>query len=594
MVRLNAFLPFVAASAIAALARNLNSPRGPPADKLVDKQILNSPYPYEFPQNGQDGAKLFPVEDCYGVNFEEVPIHQIQAWMTLGKLTAKKVAHCYLQRINQVDGYVNAIMEINPDWHKIAAALDAERKRGHVRGPLHGIPFIVKDNIATKDRMETTAGSWALLGSVVPRDAFVIKQLREAGALLLGKATLSEWADMRSNDYSEGYSGRGGQCRSSYNLTVNPGGSSSGSGVAVGANMIPFALGTETDGSVVNPASRNGIVGIKPTVGLTSRAGVVPESINQDTVGVHAKTVRDAVAVLDVIYGVDQRDNATSAQNGKTPSKQNGYTQYLTDKSALRGAKFGIPWESFWTLAPATQQEQLGELIRLIREAGAEIINGTELPTRELLVSPTGWNWDYGSVRGFPNESEYTYIKVDFYNNIKAYLSELNNTDMKSLEDLVQYNYDNDGSEGGNPGTHPAFASGQDGFLASLATKGVINGTYWSALNFCRRASREDGIDAALNYNGTQLDALLVPTEVAQAPQVAAQAGYPIINLPAGVTPESGMPFGLGLMNTAFSEATLIKYASAIEDLQISSGTKQKRQLPTWRGYKTRNIPVPF
>ncbi|MCJ1230267.1 hypothetical protein MMC12_006939 [Toensbergia leucococca] len=535
------------------------------------------------------------MAECFGVVFEEITIDQLSRLQENGQLNAQKIASCYLHRIQQVDNYVNAIMEINPDWMVIADKLDEERQSGRVRGPLHGIPFIVKDNIGNKDRLETTAGSWSLLGSVLPHDSHVVYQLRKAGALLLGKATLSEWADMRSSDYSEGYSARGGQARCSYNLTVNPGGSSTGSGVAVATNMIAFAIGTETDGSIVNPASRNSVVGIKPTVGLTSRDMVVPESLNQDTVGVHARTVRDAVYVLDAIYGIDSQDNATSAQNGKTPSKQDGgYSQYLANNSALRGAQFGIPWESFWTLAPTTQQEQLGEIIRLITEAGAKVYNDTEIPTRELVVSPDGWDWDYGTKRGYSNESEYTYVKVDFYNNIKAYLSQLNNTDVKSLEDVVQYDYNNNGTEGGSPGATPAFASGQDGFLDSLETNGVQNETYWSALNFCRRATREDGIDAALNRNDSQLDALLVPTEVAQAAQVAAQAGYPFINLPAGVTPESGMPFGLGLMGTTFSEATLIKYASAIEDLQITSGTSQKRSLPTWRGYKERNLPVPF
>lgn len=200
---------------------------------------------------------------------------------------------------------------------------------------------MVKDNIATKDRMETTAGSWALLGSVVPRDAHVIAKLRGAGALLLGKATLSEWADMRSNSYSEGYSARGGQCRSAFNLTQNPGGSSSGSAVAVTANVVPFSLGTETDGSVINPAERNAIVGIKPTLGLTSRSGVVPESLNQDSVGTFGKTVQDATYALDAIYGADPRDNHTSAQVGHTPN--GGYAQFLTDRNALKGRQFGLP-----------------------------------------------------------------------------------------------------------------------------------------------------------------------------------------------------------------------------------------------------------
>ena len=461
---------------------------------------------------------------------------------------------------------------------------------GKVRGPLHGIPFIVKDNIASKDRMETTAGSWALLGNVVPRDSYVVHGLRKAGALLLGKGALSEWADMRSNNYSEGFTARGGQCRSAYNFTVNPGGSSTGPGVAVGANLVPIALGTETDGSVINPAQRNAIVGIKPTVGLTSRAGVIPESAHQDTIGTFAQTVRDAVYTLDAIYGVDTRDNYTLAQKGLTP--KGGYTQFLSKKDALKGAVFGLPWESFWAFNTAEQNAQLLELIELIKSAGATIINGTELPHYKQIVSPDGWNWDYGSTRGFANESEYSYIKVDFYNNLRDYLSEVNNTNVRTVEDLVQYNIDNYGSEGGLPGIHPAFGSGQDGLLASMESKGVMDETYFQALAFCQRTTREEGIDAALNHNGTKLDGLLVPPDVAQSIQIAAQAGYPVITVPAGTSSESGMPFGLALMNTAFSEPTLIKYASAIEDLKSQSGSKWARALPEWRGYLERNLPV--
>ena len=280
---------------------------------------------------------------------------------------------------------------MNPDALSIAAVLDEERKNGQIRSPLHGIPFLVKDNIASKDKMQTTAGSWALQGNVVPRDAHVVLKMREAGAILMGKATLSEWADMRSNNYSEGYSGRGGQARSAYNFTVNPGGSSSGSAISVSNNVVPFALGTETDGSVINPAERNAIVGIKPTVGLTSRDGVIPECTHQDTVGAFGKTVRDAVYALDVIYGVDPRDNYTSAQIGKTPS--GGYASYLSTASALKGAKFGIPWKSFWALADQEQLNYLLEMVDMIQKAGATIVNGTELPYYKTIVSPDGWNW---------------------------------------------------------------------------------------------------------------------------------------------------------------------------------------------------------
>ncbi|KAH8703846.1 amidase family protein [Talaromyces proteolyticus] len=579
-----------AAAAAWSLASTTTASSDNDTDTLVTQQIDNHPYPYDFPQLGANGTDIFPMRLCNGFKLEEASIDEIQVELKSGKLTGVQLLECYFERIYQLQPYLNAVLQYNPDAMEIAKVLDEERQRGIVRGPLHGIPFLVKDNIASKDKMETTAGSWALVGSVVPRDAHVVYRLRQAGAVLLGKAALSEWADMRSNDYSEGYSGRGGQCRNPYNFTVNPGGSSSGSGVAVTSNQVPFALGTETDGSVINPAERSAVVGIKPTVGLTSRAGVIPESTHQDSVGCFGKTVRDATYVLDAIYGIDPRDNYTFAQEGKPP--RGGYTQFITKKSVLKGAVFGLPWLSFWQYNDPTQNAQLVELLDLIRSAGATIINGTELLSYKDIVDPQGWNWDYGTQRGYPNESEYTYVKVDFYNNINSYLAELNNTNMRSLEDLVQYNIDNVGSEGGLPGVNPAFASGQDGFLASLATKGIMNETYWQALSYCQRTSREDGIDAALHSNGHNLTALLVPPDFGPTYQIAAQAGYPVITLPAGTNKESKMPYGLALMGTAFSEATLIKYASAIEDLQVSSNTPWKRTLPTWSGYLDRNIPL--
>ncbi|KAF2092553.1 glutamyl-tRNA amidotransferase subunit A [Rhizodiscina lignyota] len=561
----------------------------------VGSQTLETPLPYAFPdQNVANTDALFPMPLCNGITLEEATIDQLQDYMGRGVLTSTQIALCYMERIWQTDEYINSVLEVNPDFLQIAASLDAERETGKVRGPLHGIPFMVKDNIATKDRMQTTAGSVALLGSIVPRDAMIVSKLRAAGALLLGKATLSEWADMRSNNYSEGYSARGGQARSPYNLTLNPGGSSSGSAAGVAANVFMFALGTETDGSIINPAERNAIVGIKPTVGLTSRAGVIPESAHQDSPGPFGKTVRDAVYVLDAIYGPDGRDNYTSAQIGKTPRE--GYMQFLTDRSALANATFGIPWASFWALADTEQQNKLLELVELIRSAGATIVNNTELPTYKTIVSPDGWNWDYGTTRGFPNESEYTVVKVDFYNNIRDYLSELENTEIKNVEDLVTYNYANDGSEGGHPWPLgiPAFYSGQDGFLASLESKGIMDEAYFQALAFCQRTTREDGIDAALAMgpNGSKLDALLVPPDIGQTYQIAAQAGYPMITLPAGVHSMTGMPFGLALMQSAWGEPELVKWGSAIEDLQLSSGTPYKRTLPKWYGYLEKNIPV--
>jgi amidase len=297
---------------------------------------------------------------------------------------------------------------------------------------------------------------------------------------------------------------------------------------------------------------------------------VIPESIHQDTVGTFGRTVRDAAYAFDAIHGVDSRDNYTLAQTNRTPS--GGYLQFLSDRSALGNATFGLPWNSFWVHADEEQQAQL----------------------LSIIVSPDGWNWDYGSSRGYPNESEYTVVKVDFYNNIASYLSELENTHIHSLEDIVAYNYANDGTEGGNPWPlgNPAFYSGQDGFLASLETQGKMDETYYQALAFTQRSTREEGIDAALANNGRPLDALLVPPDVGQTYQIAAQAGYPMITLPAGVHESTGMPFGLALMGTAWSEASLLKWASAIEDVQRSTEGALRRTLPKWYGYLERNVPV--
>lgn len=361
------------------------------ATALANSQILNDPFPYYFPQQHAPSASLFAMPACHGVDIEDATIDELQNYMDRGRLTSLQLLTCYMQRSFQTAEYINSVLEMNPDALSIAASLDRERCDGQVHSPLHGIPFLVKDNIASKDKMQTTAGSWALQGSIVPRDAHVVRKLREAGAVLMGKATLSEWADMRSNNYSEGYSARGGQARNSYNFTVNPGGSSSGSAIAVANNVVPFALGTETDGSVINPAERNAIVGIKPTVGLTSRAGVIPESEHQDTVGAFGKTVKDAVYALDAIFGADSRDNYTAAQVGKTPN--GGYLQFISNATALRDAKFGIPWKSFWKKADPHQLGVLLEMVDMVQRAGANIVNGTELPHWRQIVSPDYWNW---------------------------------------------------------------------------------------------------------------------------------------------------------------------------------------------------------
>ncbi|KAK8143330.1 hypothetical protein G3M48_007386 [Beauveria asiatica] len=546
-------------------------------------------------QENANTTELFPMADCHGFKLEEATIDAMREAMENTNLTSLKLVGCYLTRIIQTQDYINSVMQINPDVFAIAAQRDKERESGERCGPLHGIPFIVKDNIATKDNMETTAGSLALLGSIVPRDAHVIAKLRDAGAVLLGKATLSEWADMRSSNYSEGFSGRAGQCRSSYNLTVNPGGSSSGSAVGVAANVAAFSLGTETDGSVINPASRNALVGFKPTVGRTSRAGVIPETEHQDSVGTFGRTVRDAVYAFDAIHGPDPRDNYTLA-DGIKKAPEKGYASLLAKKSALKCARFGLPWMSYWRFADDEQLAALTQLLDMMRDAGATIINGTEITDYETIVSPNGWDWDWGNTsRGRANESELTYVKVDFYNNMNAYLKELTNTNMRTLDDIIQYNFDNDGAEGGRPWPlgHPAWYSGQDVFLASQQTRGVQDATYFEALEYCQSTARR-GIDDALAHNGTRLNGLLVPPAVGQSYQQAAQAGYPAVTIPVGVSSESGMPFGMAILQTAWREDELVKWASAIEDLQLTNGTTLKRTRPTWRGYLERNVPVPF
>ncbi|KAJ7173969.1 amidase family protein [Mycena crocata] len=528
------------------------------------------------------------MQACHGHRLEDAGVAQLKSWYDTGALTVRQVVSCYLARIAQVDPYVKAVMELNPDAMNIADNLDRELKAGKRRSDLHGVVALVKDNFATADKMQTTAGSLALVGSIVPRDAHVVHLLRKSGVVILGHAGMSEWADMRSTSYSEGYSARGGQVRNSYNLTQEPGGSSSGSGHSVTTNMVTIAYGTETDGSVISPAERANIVGIKPTVGLTSRAGIIPESGHQDTVGVFGRTVEDAVYALDAIWGFDWRDDATLEQLGKTPDN---YIKFVSDKTVLKGMKVGIPWERLWQGTTTSHQiPALLEAVEILKQHGVEVYNNTNYKHVKEIVSPSGWDWSYGPA----NQSEITVVKVDFYNNLAAYLSELGNTTIRSLEDLVAFNEaaNNLIVEGGQPDLAAAFASGQDGLLASLATKGIENSTYKQALSWCRRTSRAEGIDYALNPvlpDGrlVHLDALLIPSDDNGAgTNIPAQAGYPIITIPIGID-EWHTPFGLSFVGTAFSEPTLIKLASAAEE-----ALGNRRVKPTYYEYNATNIPV--
>lgn len=502
---------------------------------------------------------------CRGVDIEECSISQLQEYLTKAVFTSKDLVQCYLRRIELVDPHVRAVIEINPDALEIASQRDQERKDGCVRTPLHGIPFLVKDNIATKDKMQTTAGSAALLDTVVARDAGIVALLREAGAILLGKANLSEFASMRASYYAEGYSSRGGQNRNPYNLAHHAGGSSSGSASSVACNMCAFSIGTETDGSIMFPADRNAVVGVKPTVGLTSTAGVVPESPSMDTVGPFTRSVEDAALVLDVICIRDLTSHA---------GVQGSYTSRLSKQNALKGAKFGIPWKRVWEAAsqdPVTreQYDALMDLVRRVESAGAQIVQ-VDFPSAEEIISPSGWDWKFAEGKTRSMLSEFEVVRKEFYSSLHSYLSDLqeNKAHILSLEDVVAYNIKHTANEGGRPGTHPAWPTGQDNFDKCIESKDWPEERYIKALAYIQLKSREEGIDAALRLHDDALDGLLVPLQAdgGGACSVAAKAGYPIITIPVGVS-SSGVPFGLGMIQSAFKEHLLVKYCSAIEDL---------------------------
>ncbi|OAT05815.1 amidase [Blastomyces gilchristii SLH14081] len=510
---------------------------------------------------------------CRSVDIEGLSIPQLHKCLESRKFSVYDLTACYLERIRRVNRVLKAVIEVNPDALDIAMMMDREREQRRNHGLLHGIPFLVKDTMGTKDKMRTTAGSSVLVGTVVPEDAHVVSLLRRAGAVLLGHANLSEWASMRSTYYSEGYSSRGGQCRNPYNLAEHPGGSSCGSAVAVASNMCAFSLGTETDGSIMVPADRNGIVGIKPTVGLTCGKGVIPESHSLDSVGTFGRTVLDAAIALDGIV-----DSPTGARLDIRSFPTAPFVSFVSGKEALRGAQFGLPWKGVWEKVKqketARKQYQIfGQVIERIRGAGANVIEYTDFPSAEEIIPPGGWDWDYPTKQGHPEQSQFTVVKTEFYNDLKTYLSNLaaNPNNIRSLDDVVKYNATHAEKEGGRPGVHPAWPSGQDSFEMSLETGGVMDETYHHALAYIRRKSREEGIDAALSRgDGRQLDGLLVPLQADSGVgcQVAAKAGYPMITIPVGIaTGENEIPFGIGIIQTAWREDKLIKYGSAIEDL---------------------------
>lgn len=531
---------------------------------------------------------------CHGVDIEELSISQLQNHLERNSFTSKELVQCYLKRIELVNPRIKAVIETNPDALKIADELDAERESTGVRSRIHGIPFLVKDNVATKDKMQTTAGCAALVGAIVPNDAAVVALLRAAGGVLLGKANLSEWASMRASYYSEAYSSRGGQNRNPYNLAEHPGGSSSGPASALATNMCAFGIGTETDGSVIFPADRNAVVGIKPTVGLTSTLGVIPEAPSMDTMGTFGRSVEDATIILDIIANKNSIPESQEADSYESSMTQHdaakAYTSWLANKDALKGAKFGLPWRRVWEAASNSTGHKyeylaLKTLIKKIERAGARVVD-VDFPSAEEIISPEGWDWEYAAGESGSQLSEFEVVKVEFYRSLRTYLDTLENNKEKilSLEDIVEYNNRHTDKEGGLSGTHPAWPTGQDNFDRCIESKDDDEAVYSKALRYILRKSRKEGIDAAMMHGRDKLDGLLVPVQAegGVACSVAAKAGYPMITIPVGVN-DIGVPFGMGIIQTAWKENKLVRYGSAIEDLV------RHRQRPTFLNFHATN-----
>ncbi|HEX3722296.1 MAG TPA: amidase [Nitrolancea sp.] len=496
---------------------------------------------------------------------EERTIAELQQLMGEGELTAQSLLSLYLDRIEQLDRQgpeLRSIIELNPDAMSIAEELDRERSERGPRGPLHGVPMLLKDNIDTADKMTTTAGSLALEGSHPLQDAFVTQRLRAAGAIIVGKANLSEWANFRSSHSSSGWSGRGGQGKNPFVLDRSPCGSSSGSGQSVSANLIAAAIGSETDGSIVCPSHSNGIVGIKPTVGLVSRAGIIPISHSQDTAGPMTRTVADAAAVLSAIAGVDPRDPMTAASAGKSFAD---YTQFL-DKDGLRGARIGIVREVYSGYSRETDAI-VEESIQVLRDLGAVIVDPANIPTAAEMKS---------------SDAQFQVMLYEIKADLNAYFATLGpNAPLRTLEDLIAFNDKHADRE--------MKYFGQDALLKAQEKGPLTEQAYLDALATSRSLSRERGIDAVMNQHN--LDALIAATGapswpidlvngdhyVGSSSTPAAMAGYPLISVPAGYV--FGLPVGLTFMGRAYSEPTLIRLAYAFE--QATNVRRAPSFLPT-------------
>ena len=491
-------------------------------------------------QSGRADSKAFALE--------EMTVAELQRRMASGRFTAASLARRYLKRIEEVDRRgpgLKSVIELNPDTMAIAAALDHERKSNSSRGPLHGIPVLIKDNIDTHDRMSTTAGSLALSGSIAPRDAFIVERLRAAGAVIMGKTNLSEWANFRGSRSSSGWSGRGRLTRNPYALDRSPSGSSSGSAAAVSASLCAIAIGTETDGSIVSPASYCGVVGLKPTVGLVSRSGIIPISVSQDTAGPIARTVADAAALLGVMTGVDSHDPATEASAGKA---EGDYTRFL-DATALRGARIGVA-RNFFGWHPRVDQV-LEAALETMRREGAVLVDPASLPSRQGL-----------------GDAEHQVMLYEFKDGLNAYFASLEaDSPVKSLKDLIEFNERNRDRE------LPFF--GQETLIEAEAKGPLTDQAYLEARARCLKWARQDGIDGLMDQH--QLDAIIAPTtgpahtldlisgdrELGGSSSYAAVAGYPSVTVPAGNI--FGLPMGLSFFGRAWSEVKLIALSYAFE-----------------------------
>lgn len=469
----------------------------------------------------------------------EITIFDLQAKLKSGELTAKKLVEMYSERIKEVDPKIKSVLEINPDALQIAEKSDQERKKGRVRSMMHGIPVLIKDNIDTADKMKTTAGSLALMNAPTPKqDAHIVKLLRQSGAVLLGKTNLSEWANFRSTRSVSGWSGRGGQTNNPYVLDKNPCGSSSGTGAAISANLAAVGVGTETNGSIICPAVRCGLVGIKPTLGLISRSGIIPIAHTQDTAGPMARTVADAAILLGVMVGFDKADSITA--DSKKGLKD--YTKFL-DKDGLQGARIGVA-RAF--INPANPLGKLIEpFLQVLKDAGATLVD---------VFFPTVENF---------GQYQTEVLLYEFKTDLNKYLAQ-RNSPYKTLSDLIKFNEDNKEKE------MPLF--GQELFLQAQEKGGLTDEKYLKALQLIKNTTQY-GINSAIENNN--LDAIVSPT--AGTWGIAAIAGYPYITVPAGLV--DGIGAGLAFFGKAFSEPKLIKFAYSFE--QITKKREAPKYLPT-------------